>query len=361
MSTDLNTGTSGDIVASRELEAMRQLAKENNEQVIIFDYKDIHPIPNNLPDIPLLIDYMCMTKLSKMDLSEIDLAHMYGGCYSLTIPFLKSKGIKTTLTNQFHSRSISIQEHEQLFGKNSFPFNHITDDKLWNMYIYGIKEADIVITGGAAGKNLILKEGAKRVEIISHGCYIPDENKIKQFPKQFRTGYIGAYGPDKGIRYLLEAWSILNYQDDSVLVFAGSQSQNLEQFIQKYATGGKYHLMGYANDVADFYNNISIYVQPSATEGFGLETLEAMSYKRPVIASDGAGSASCITDNENGFVVPKMNSQAIAEKIHYFKTHPNKIIEFGNKAREKSYQYSWDKVKYRYINTWKNLLSRNKL
>jgi glycosyltransferase involved in cell wall biosynthesis len=334
ISTDLNTNTSGDIVATKELEAMQLLASENNEKVIILTSQDIAPTRNGLPDIPFLIDYLTLTRLSNLDdLSNVDLAHMYGGSYTQTVRFLKSKGIKTTYSCMMHDRKISIEEHEKLIG--SYPFSHVKDDRLWPMYIGAIKEADIILTPGKVPKELLIKEGAKKVICIQHGCNPPNIDKIKPFPKQFRVGYMGACGPDKGLRYLIEGWSL---------------------FIQKYANAGKYNLIGFVPDISDFYNSISLYIQPSASEGFGLETLEAMSYGRPVIVSTGAGSADCVTNGEDGFVVPAMNSRLILEKIDWFKQYPDKIIEFGKKARENSLNYSWNIIKQRYIQIWKNLL-----
>lgn len=357
ISTDLHTGTSGDIVASKELEAIREL----DNSVIILDYKDIHPIPNNLPDQPFLIDYLTLHKLHQIDLTNVKLAHMYGGCYLYSIRYLKSKGIKTTYSRMAHDRNISIQEHEKIFGPNSYPFAHVKDNNLWPIYIGGIREADIIICPGDAPKRSLLSEGVKEenIRIIPHGTTIPDESKIRPVsdnPNSFNIGYLGASGPDKGLPYLIQAWSQLNY-DDSSLIIAGRGSERLEPFIRKYAIEGRYQLLGYIQNIDDFYNSISIYIQPSSTEAFGMETIEAMSYGRPVIVSNGAGSSDCITDGIDGFVVPSMNSNGIKEKIDWFKNHPKELIEFGKRARENSKKYDWSIIKSRYIDEWRRLLN----
>lgn len=353
ISTDLNTNTSGDIVATKELEAMQLLASENNEKVIILTSQDIAPTKNRLPDIPFLIDYLALERLSNLDLTNVDLAHMYGGSYTQTVRFLKAKGIKTTYSCMMHDRKISIEEHEKLIG--SYPFSHVKDDRLWSMYIGAIKEADTLITPGNVPKELLIKEGAKKVEIIPHGHIPPQENEIKPFPEEFRIGYLGNMGPDKGLIYLIQAWSKLNYPD-SILIFAGNGSDHILSLINRYATQGKFHLTGYIDHPSELYNKISIYVQPSSTEAFGMEIPEAMSFGRPIIASNGAGGADLIDDGIDGFKVTKRNFEAIARKIDWFKNNPDKIIEMGKMARKKSLNYSWDKIQQKYLDIWRKLL-----
>ena len=356
-STDLGIKSSGGTVAKYELEALQQLGKETNNDVITFDFNDLHPTVFGLPDIPLFIDLLALDRLNNMDLSTVKLVHMYGGSYFQTIRMLKSKGIKTTNTIMFHKRETSISEHERLFG--SYPYDYVKDDRLWNLFIGGIKEADVGIASGKHPADNMLNEGAKRVKIIPLGCDIPDEDKIVEFSKltEFRVGYIGACGPDKGLYFLIKSWESLNYQDGSKLIFAGPNTEKiLPNFINAFAKAGNFNIWGYVNNIADFYNSISVYVQPSATEAFGMEVPEAMSYGRPVICSDGAGAADCITDGEDGFVVPAMNSEVIAEKIDWFKNNPQEIIRMGNNARVKSLKYQWKNTKDKYVRLWRSLL-----
>ena len=51
------------------------------------------------------------------------------------------------------------------------------------------------------------------------------------------------------------------------------------------------------------------------TEATSLALLEGMSLGIPAVVSDFGGNPGVIKNGENGFVVPKQNSQAIAEKI----------------------------------------------
>lgn len=353
ISTDLGVDSSGGLVCKYELEAMKSLG----DNVIEFGPKNVGPTENGLPDTPFLIDYLTLYRLSKLDLAglKVDLVHFYGGCYGQSIRYLKSKGIKTTMSIMWHDRKTSIEECEKYYGP--YPFNHVKDDRLWNIYIEGVREVDIVIVAGTVPRDLILNEGCKRVEIVPMGCDIPESDKIKEFPKEFRVGYLGAIGPDKGLYYLIKAWELLDYRDGSTLLFAGQYSDNLAMVINKYASRGRFHLMGYIKNVADLYNNISVYVQPSATEGFGIEVVEAMSYGRPVICSNGAGAADLVEDGSTGFVVPKMDIGTIAEKIDWFKNHEQEMYIMGGRSKSVAKKYTWDKTVEKYAMLWESILS----
>lgn len=341
----------GGSVTKNEMEALKSLGDE----VITIEGKDINPTNFGLPDTPFLQDYLTLEKLSQIDLSKVKLAHFYAGPFTQSIRYLKAKGIKTTLTMAAHDKDESIKEFENL--EMTYPFKHVSDEKLWKIYNGAVKEVDMAIVPSNPSKNFLINEGVceKKIKLIPHGVVIPEKYKISSIPNPFNIGYLGQPGPDKGLKYLIEAWSFLNYQD-STLILAGRGTESLSDFINKYATRGKYHLMGWVDNKADFFNCISVYIQPSVTEAFGIEILEAMSYGRPVISSDGAGASDLIEDGKNGFIVPIRDPKAIANKIEYLRNTPN-LTGMGISARETSEKYSWDKIRQNYVELWRSILT----
>lgn len=353
ISLDFGTRSSGNLVSVHELEALQSIS----DNIIVLGHGDISPSVYGLPDHQFLIDYLALNRVSQIDLSNIDLCHFYAGPFTNTIRYLKAKtkGIKISLTLDAHDRLESVNEFESLGYQ--YPFNVVKDDKLWKIFNGAAYDADIVIVPGTLPKRYLISEGIEKgkIRIVQHGIDIPENGKVKSISNNFKVGYLGAYGPDKGVKYLVQAWSSLNY-NDSVLDFAGANSKELGPFINKYANSGKFNLVGYVTNVADFYNSISVYIQPSVTEGWGIEIIEAMSYGRPVIVSRGAGAVDAVEDGVNGFIVDKRDVKRIADKIDWFKHHPKELIEMGISARETSLNYSWDKVKDMYINVWKEII-----
>lgn len=340
----------GGAVTKNELDALKSL----EDDVIVIEGNDINPTKLGLPDSPFLQDYLALEKLSQIDLSEVYLVHLYAGPFTNTIRYLKAKGIKTSLTIAAHDREESIKEFN-LLGLE-YPFYHVLDERLWKIYNGATCEADIVIVPSNLSKKFLIKEGVNenKIKIVPHGCNIPD--KVEPMPDKFNIGCLGQItGPDKGIRYLIEAWSKLGYKD-STLILAGRGTEQLGSFINKYATGGNFHLMGWVENILELYNNISVYVQPSITEGFGIEVIEGMAYGRPCIVSEGAGAVDCIDDGVNGFIVEKRNPKAIAEKIDWFKNNPQELYIMSDRCRQYAKKYSWDKIKEKYVDLWKSTL-----
>jgi glycosyltransferase involved in cell wall biosynthesis len=251
-----------------------------------------------------------------------------------------------------HDLQESIKEHELFYGKGSYQFKHNTDPYLHELLLKHATRADLIFTPSSTSKDWIEKNiPGRKVCVIPHGTEIP--YSFQSYPEKFTVGYLGAYGPDKGIAYLTSAWK---KNPSGELLLGGTCCKVLEQsykLVPKEFPNTR--LVGWVNQVYEFYNQLSIYVQPSVTEGFGIEILEAMAHGRPVIASRGAGGADVITDGVDGFVVPPRDIEALAARINFFIDHPAAIAIMGEQAHHTAREYSWDKIEKRYVDAYTSL------
>ena len=290
-------------------------------------------------------DYIACAAISKMP--PVDIAFFNGNPFGLTSSFLKNKSngkTKLVVACPAHVQEESTREHKAFGIDFDFFYPHLVDPMLWDLYTQHIQMADLVFCPSKMSVEYLKSRLNSKAayEVVPHGVDIPE--KVMPLPEQFTPCYIGASGPDKGVSYLIRAWNQRSY-NDSIMQIAGYGSQQMKELIYRTPSqGAKYNIHGYVKDISTVYNLCSVYIQPSVTEGFGLEVLEAMAHGRPIIVSAGAGVSELVEDGKEGFVVPARDVKALSEKIQYFKDNPDEVKRMGNNAREKAKQYPWDRA-----------------
>lgn len=274
------------------------------------------------------------------------LAHFYGGPYFATFEYLATQGTKLVVTMPAHKRKLSIEEHERWYG--TYPFIHVKDDSLFQVYTRHVALAGVVIAPSTNSRQAIIEDmgvSSEKIVIVPHGCDVPQ--KVEPIPEKFQVLFLSQAGADKGIPYLVQAWGKLAYSD-AELVFVGAGTDHLDGVIKALAVAGKFRLLGRVEDVNKVYSEASVLVLPSVNEGFGITALEAMAHGRPVIVAGGAGSHDVVRNGQDGFIVPIRDPEAIAEKIDWLKNNPDRLREMGKEARRTARKYSWDKIEKHY-------------
>jgi glycosyltransferase involved in cell wall biosynthesis len=302
-------------------------------------------------------DAISECSISGEDLSKIRIAHFYAGTFTKTVRKLKSCGTKITYTAAAHDVQESKKAHEELGLSYNYP--HLTDPELWKRYVGGYLDADVLICPSQHSANVMRNFGAtNEIVVIPHGVILPD--RTVRPPRNFTVGYLGAIGPDKGIRYLLEAWAKLGYHDGSRLILGGAHTipgttsfQWLSSMVSAFLGNQAYTVgyTGWVENVSDFYNSISLYVQSSVSEGFGIEILESMAHNRPVLCSTGAGAVDLVPE---WYRFPAKDVNSLAEKIEVLK---HKQLEMDDPSwTEIARRFTWDKIRLEYQKVWRNLL-----
>lgn len=307
-------------------------------------------------DDPFAIDDKAAFLLEQhLKSNKIDLAHIYAGTFTKAIEVMQRHGVKVAYTCAAHDRHVSAREFEAVYGCQT-SLEHMKDGPLWERYVEGYRKADILIVPSTHSKELMIKYGCdeKRIHVIPHGTDLPAT--ISPLPKQFTVGYMGSAGTDKGVRYLLEAWKKLNLKDAQLLI-AGPHNQIpvLTDLYRKYG-GGNVRLLGFVKTIDEFFDQISLYIQPSVTEGFGIEIIEAMAYGRAVIASSGAGASEIVKMHICGSVVEPCSSDAIAERIKFHHDYPAITKAAGEQGLRFAKFYTWGAIQNQYMHVWHEMV-----
>lgn len=72
---------------------------------------------------------------------------------------------------------------------------------------------------------------------------------------------------------------------------------------------------GHVNDVESYYKKSAVHVMTSELEGFGLVITEAAYFGLPSVVFAGNGADDIITDGVDGYIVPRNDIKAMAEKV----------------------------------------------
>ncbi len=165
--------------------------------------------------------------------------------------------------------------------------------------------------------------------------------------------FVGNIGIQKGVHYLLEAWSSLNLKN-SELVFIGQIQDEIKPILSKYE--GKYIWRGHVKheELYKEYSNASVFILPSLQEGSALVTYEAMACGIPLIVSENTGSI--VRDGFDGFIIPIRDVDAIKEKIIWFFEHPDEMKIMGTNARGYVQNFTWERYADEVIKVYRELL-----
>jgi len=78
-----------------------------------------------------------------------------------------------------------------------------------------------------------------------------------------------------------------------------------------------------------------VFLHAAVSEGFCNAVLEAQAMKLPVVCSDAGGLPDNVADGVTGFVVPRRNPKAMADKLELLAANPELRRRMGNAGRER--------------------------
>ena len=263
--------------------------------------------------------------------------HAEGPCAMLWIPKLFGKKCIATIHGLDHQRA--------KWGKFA-SWYILTGEKC------AARFADEIIVLSESVKQYFLEKYNRETVFIPNGVARPQPADAKEITEQYginKNEYILFFGrlvPEKGLKYLIEAYK--QVKTDKKLVIAGGSSDSgaFEQEIKMLAAEDERIIFtGFVQGrkLWELCSNAYIYVLPSDLEGMPLSLLEAMSYGNCCLTSDIPECADVL--GEFGLTFRKSDVDDLREKLQQLCDDEKTVETF--KAQAADYicsRYNWDDV-----------------
>ncbi len=220
-------------------------------------------------------------------------------------------------------------------------------------------EADYISIPSLFVKRTFIEQGIPENKLICnpYGVSLIEFKQIKKEDNKFRVIYAGAMSIQKGVHYLLQAFSELNLPD-SELLLVGGVTDEIRPFFKKYE--GHFKSIGHKSqkELYKYYSQSSVFVIMSVQDGFGMVLSQAMACGLPVICTKNTGGEDVLQDGVDGFVIPIKDVTMLKKHLLFLYENPEICRKMGQAAKEKiSNGFTWDDYGDRMIGHYKRILA----
>lgn len=280
--------------------------------------------------------------LKVIDRKQIDILHLHG--YGATT-FGRLAAARRGLPVVFH-------EHANL---TSTPWFQKVADRILERYT----DLAIAVSRSTAefviGARLVRPE---RVRVVYLGAPVAEfsqqrsseelaqiRHELGILPGEMAIGTITRLHDSKGNEYLVRAARrVLDARPQTrfFLFGEGPLRPSLEAEAAGLGLGDRFVFGGFVKDVARVLSGFDICVFPSLWEGTPLTLFEALAAGRPIVATDADGLVDVLTDGSDALIVPKRDSDALADRVIELIDRPARRRELSARAGETARHYDID-------------------
>lgn len=150
--------------------------------------------------------------------------------------------------------------------------------------------------------------------------------------------FAGRLAPQKCVADLIDAVDLLQHiRPGLVTLIAGDgpERSRLQERARAFTltAGGRVRFLGHRDDVPALLGAADMLVLPSRYEGLPNVVLEAMQFRKPVVATAAPGTTEVVRAGETGLLVPIGDKKALAAAIRDLIDDPNLARRLGEGGR----------------------------
>ena len=215
-----------------------------------------------------------------------------------------------------------------------------------------VKYADEIIVLSKGVQDYFKDTYGRKTHFISNGVNRPKIREAELITEKYgltKNSYIlflGRLVPEKGIRYLVEAFKSVKI--DKKLVIAGGSSDTdsfMKELKELSKDDDRIIFTGFVQGqmLDELYSNAYIYTLPSDLEGMPLSLLEAMSYGNCCLVSNILECTEVVEDK--ALIFKKSDVSDLKERLQDACDHPEKVMQMKKQAADFICEkYNWNEV-----------------
>ncbi len=206
----------------------------------------------------------------------------------------------------------------------------------------------------------VIRNGISKVDFKNKG-QLPNRQIVKFCENGFTIGTIGRFSPEKGYRYLIEAFGILCKKDHRVrlvIIGEGPERRIIETRVREMRLEDRVILPGYQPNAAQYIPLFKIFALSSLTEGLPLTILEAMQANVPIVSTRVGGLEEVLTNGETALLVGKENAFKLSAAIWNLLKDEELRSKLAAEAQSLAIErYSNRSMAHQYLRVYKDVLN----
>lgn len=215
-----------------------------------------------------------------------------------------------------------------------------------------VKYADEIIVLSKGVQDYFEKIYGRKTVFIPNGVSNHIERKPQIIKNKFGLDkdeyilFLGRLVPEKGIKYLIEAFKQVDTEKKLVIAGGSSDTSEFENEMKEIAKEDKRILFtGFVQgqELEELYSNAYVYALPSDLEGMPLSLLEAMSYGNCCLVSDIPECAEVVEDK--ALIFKKADVKDLQSKLQDACDHSEKVDAHKKQAADFiCSKYNWGEI-----------------
>ena len=215
-----------------------------------------------------------------------------------------------------------------------------------------VKYADEIIVLSKGVQDYFEKIYGRKTVFIPNGVSNHIERKPQIIKNKFGLDkdeyilFLGRLVPEKGIKYLIEAFKQVDTEKKLVIAGGSSDTSEFENEMKELAKEDKRIIFtGFVQgqELEELYSNAYVYALPSDLEGMPLSLLEAMSYGNCCLVSDIPECAEGVEDK--ALIFKKADVKDLQSKLQDACDHSEKVDAHKKQAADFiCSKYNWDEI-----------------